>query len=479
MPALRRHATVAIGAAVALGIIALGPDAATADAPTAKGRASAPPLAGQLGKIDHVRVFIDYLEIQVPGRGQIPENAAAGIDVIREGETIWSREFDSYLNIFQMGPVLAPQGADLTLKVWREGAGRRRLVAKIPFRVPGKAVSKTYSQGSLKKLQISTTPVDIWLIPDIPVVVPFALSPGAKKLLGAALVDFNSRLVDATDGQVRIAQLSVYEPPLPPGIDSKTPGAIHVHLAKPGKAPVCGRDLGRPAKPGRMALPFDNSGSGKAVRLGSALLHEFGHAYLGLDDEYLDNGKAVGCPDGGDEEESADADAACFLNAPAAKGREACRAGDHDENGDTAQTKLHSAACWTAMTAVLRADVGLSLLQGQPLTGPPPQSPPAVVFSSEGGFVDFGDTGNRLSDEAINEVIGKHGGAVGVCLQRTGERTAVIEFDIRGVDGRVTRTEVNGKTTSRLAKCVHKVMLKMRFPKVSAAKTPARVQISR
>ena len=131
------------------------------------------------------------------------------------------------------------------------------------------------------------------------------------------------------------------------------------------------------------------------------------------------------------------------------------------------------------MTAVLRADVGLSLLAGQPLPGPPPPSPPAVGFSSEGGFMDFADSGKLLSDDAINEVIRKHGGAVGVCLERTGERTAVIEFDIRGVDGRVTRTEVNGKTTSRLAKCTHKVMLKMRFPTFSAAKTPARVQISR
>jgi len=470
----RRH-SAALCVAIAAGALVLAQRAATGDDAAGSANKAAARLDAQVRHDDHVRVFVEYLEIAVPGSGPIPQNASAGIEVSRDGASLWSREFDSYLNILRMGPIIAPPGADLTILVWREAAGRRRPVAKIPFRVPDKPLSKTYSQGSLKKLTLTTTPVDVWVIPELPVIVEFALRDRAKKLLEAGLRDFHARLVDATDGQVRIEKFSVYEPPLPPGLNERTPGAIHVRVEPDGKLPRCSHSMGRPTKPGRITIELSRAGGGKASSLGKRLLHDFGHAYFGLEDEYLANG-AVGCPDRG--RDAADGEA-CFMNAPATAGREACRPGSHDENGDTAQTRESHADCWTTMTSILRADVGLTLLKGGPVAGPKPPDAAVVSFSSGSDVMDFTDSGKGLSDDAINEVVQRYGGEVGECLVRNGERTVVIEFTIRGVDGRVIRTEANGKTGGPLATCTRKVMQKMKFPTFSAANTMARVQISR
>lgn len=469
----RSRATASVSTALAAVLLLLSQhdaeaDRAAGDVPASKPRA-------QVQHKDHARVFIEYLEIAVPGSGPIPEAAGAGIEVAQEGAEPWQRKFDSYLNIFRMGPILAPVGAELTITVWREAAGRRRAIAKIPFRAPDKPMTKTYSQGSLKKMTVSATPVDAWVIPDIPVVVAFSLKPRAKKYLEAALLDFHERLVDATDGQVRIEKLTVYEPPLPPSIDADMPGAIYVRTPSAGKRSICAHSMGRPARPGRIPVEMSKQGGGKPARLGAVLMHEFGHAYFGLEDEYLPGG-AVGCPDR--EADAADTEAS-FMNAPASAGREACRPANHDLNGDTTQTKTNQASCWTTMTSVLRADVGLSLLRGSALPGPKPLNTPAVVFASGSDVVDFTDSDRTLSDEAINEVVQRHGGAVGKCLVRAGERTVVIEFTIRGVDGRVTRTAANGSTSGVLATCTRKVMQGMKFPTFDAAFTTARVQITR
>ncbi len=461
-----------MAAAVAAALLLLWQHRARGDRATEN--ASSAGLKAQVQHKDHVRVFIEYLEIAVPGSGPIPE-AAAGIEVARDGAEPWRRKFDSYLNILRMGPVVAPVGTELTITVWREAAGRRRAIAKIPFRTPDKPQSKTYSQGSLKKMTVSATPVDVWVIPEIPVVVAYALRPKAKKYLEAALLDFNARLVDATDGQVRIEKLTVYEPPLPPSIDDEIPGAIYVRAPPAGKRRICAHSMGRPARPGRIPVEMGKKGGRKPQRLGAVLMHEFGHAYFGLEDEYRPGG-AVGCPDRGAD--AADSEA-CFMNAPDSAGREACRPAGHDPNGETAQTKSRRPSCWTTMTSVLRADVGLTLLRGRALPGPEPLTEPAVVFASGSDVVDFIDSDRTLSDEAINEVVKRHGGGVGECLVRAGERTVVIEFTIRGVDGRVTRTAANGATSGALATCTRKVMRAMKFPTFDAAFTTARVQITR
>lgn len=69
----------------------------------------------------------------------------------------------------------------------------------------------------------------------------------------------------------------------------------------------------------------------------------------------------------------------------------------------------------------------------------------------------------RLTDDQVNPVIQRHGGALGHCLTSTGTHNANIEFIVKPT-GRVQYVRVNGQTGSSVSNCVRGVMLRMQFP---------------
>ena len=76
---------------------------------------------------------------------------------------------------------------------------------------------------------------------------------------------------------------------------------------------------------------------------------------------------------------------------------------------------------------------------------------------------DDDGTSERLTDDQVNPVIQRHGGALGHCLTSTGTHSANIEFIVKPT-GQVQYVRVNGQTKSPVSNCVRGVMLKMQFP---------------
>jgi len=70
---------------------------------------------------------------------------------------------------------------------------------------------------------------------------------------------------------------------------------------------------------------------------------------------------------------------------------------------------------------------------------------------------------DRLTDDQVNPVIQRHGGALGRCLTSTGTSSGMIEFIVRP-NGSVSHVRVNGQTGTAAANCMRGVMTRMQFP---------------
>jgi serine/threonine protein kinase len=88
-----------------------------------------------------------------------------------------------------------------------------------------------------------------------------------------------------------------------------------------------------------------------------------------------------------------------------------------------------------------------------------------------------GGGSERLDNSQINPVIARHGGKLGRCLSKTGERHADIDFIIAG-SGKVTQVRVNGKTNTPLSNCVRGAMKSMKFPSFDGPRTKANFNMS-
>ncbi len=453
MTSRRRVRSLLAGSAAAL-VWSLAAPVASGDAP---GNASAsPPLADQVVTADHSRMYFDFVEVSVPlAAGEHPQ-----LEVEVAGKSLWSKQLDNAISVFRLGPVIGPTGAHYAITVSRQAGENRHLIAKVAYRDPGRADKHRFAEGGLRELSLTLEPVDVWVVPEIAVVAPGPLSEPSRKLLSAALVDFDRRLVDLSDGQIRIARFAVYEPPLPPGVSETSPGVIRLTPDPTG----CGKQRGRPRQPAVIPLFLDPQAG--PDRLGAILAHRFGHAYLGLEDEARADG-SVGCPAPDPE---LTAGPSCFMNRPTTGGDHVCRDADHP-NGT-------GGACWQRMTQLLRQDVGLKLLADDEFDGPAPPASPAIAFSDQPAALDMGSRAQPLDSAAIDPVIAAHGTALGNCLIASGHSGAKVRFVIRGQDGRVVRVEVDGVTTGELPDCVRQVMRRMRFP-TGAATTTADFRLSR
>jgi serine/threonine-protein kinase len=87
----------------------------------------------------------------------------------------------------------------------------------------------------------------------------------------------------------------------------------------------------------------------------------------------------------------------------------------------------------------------------------------------------------RLSDEQIDGVLGRHSSSLGRCLAaeaaRGGARQADIDFIVLG-SGKVSQVRVNGQSGTPLAACVRAAMSSMQFPSFDGPRTKASFAMS-
>ena len=257
--------------------------------------------------------------------------------------------------------------------------------------------------GDAIEALVDIEPVDAWVIPEMQVFTVFALDDAWAKMLRDALIDFNRRLYDATDGRVRIASFVLIDPPF--SVDrANAPGTIHVHAEwinadkeladvheHPRSALACAHGEGRPTRPGHVHVAVQKEGKQLVDRLGLILVHEFAHAFLGLKDEYLSQGGAgiPACPDEGAPH--------CVMNAADPDNREFCRPDNHDRNRDTEQSKKVGTDCWSATVAVLHSDLGISADIPSVLRPGPSDPPEPKVFLQHGNSATKTDVGGNTA----------------------------------------------------------------------------------
>lgn len=77
---------------------------------------------------------------------------------------------------------------------------------------------------------------------------------------------------------------------------------------------------------------------------------------------------------------------------------------------------------------------------------------------------------DRLTDDQVNPVIQRHGGALGRCLTSTSTHNANIEFIVKPT-GQVSHVRVNGQTGSAVSNCVRSAMTRMQFPSFNGVRS--------
>ena len=77
---------------------------------------------------------------------------------------------------------------------------------------------------------------------------------------------------------------------------------------------------------------------------------------------------------------------------------------------------------------------------------------------------------DRLTDDQVNPVIQRQGGALGRCLTSTGTHNANIEFIVKPSGG-VSHVRVNGQTGSAVSNCIRGVMTRTQFPSFNGTRS--------
>ncbi len=377
------------------------------------------PASGEGGETDpvrardHVQLRIDYLELK-------DINAPIKISVRVDGKTAWARELAAAPMHAGLGPVVGPPGARFNLTVYRTDGDAPQVVAAVTMTDKGKDLTKTFAKGDVKKLIVSTRGIDVWAIPELKVAVLKRIDDRGKKLVKSSLMALNKRVVDLSDGHIRIDRFSVYAAPIPDGVTAD----VSIGRCR-GECP---RAVGKPREPAPIRVARADA---------DALTRGFGHAFLGVPDTE-----------------------SCFgaERAPVAE----------DEAEDEAEEPFD---CRAAVTSVLREERGIAL-GSTTFPGPPPDRIPEVIFM--GDTIDFGadDAGGAPPEaKSIDAVVTRYGNALGKCLAVAKARRAKIKLSLRGSDGRVMWVRVDGKRDGALVDCVTAVLDKARFPRSKSGRT--------
>lgn len=213
---------------------------------------------------------------------------------------------------------------------------------------------------------------DVWVIPELVIRVewnePDTLPNAA--MIRLVLTRMNAAIVDASDGQIRVARFRVVRGS---SIPEKTPGVGTLQAAD-----VVGQGFGTfgtPASPGAYKFFLPGVGQRSYENAGSEAAHEFFHSWVGLRDEYKRrDGKAAECLDNPVLRVAADA---CLMYSY--RYSELCRDGNH--NSSTEQGDVHGRSCYDHLREVLAAygKVGVRIPSDH-VTGPEAAEPVIEIF---------------------------------------------------------------------------------------------------
>lgn len=212
----------------------------------------------------------------------------------------------------------------------------------------------------------------VWIIPEVKIRLQWDPSPGDPLLVrvGEICRAMNRKLYDALDGQARIESFGVYRPD---AIGEKDPGVGNLY--RPGtQCPTC-RDhastAGRPGAPLWFHASLHDTDATLDVRA-NVMLHEFLHAWTGLEDEYRkSDGSPARCPRTVAGELRWDA---CIMSDGFHRS-ELCRAENHDRSNEQDETRGMSCYAWV-QKAAREGGVALIKVPGDHLAGPddPPEA---------------------------------------------------------------------------------------------------------
>ena len=187
----------------------------------------------------------------------------------------------------------------------------------------------------------------VWVLEEVVIRVAWdepASTPNAGKI-GDVLRQMNLRIVDATDGQVRIARFKVVRAAARPELAAGV-GTIQAAELKGEGFGI----FGTPSAPG--AFRFFLHGDRRTLEdAGAEAAHEFFHAWVGLRDEYKKlSGKEASCPASIVTRGLADS---CLMYSY--RYSELCRESNHNE--ETEQHQAHGMSCYEWLRKTL-ADHG-------------------------------------------------------------------------------------------------------------------------
>ncbi|GEM_PF-5349613 len=243
-----------------------------------------------------------------------------------------------------------------------------------------------YDNGTLKLREV-------WVIENLPVLLDWDPTEAESGTVRKTLVEFNRRLYDSSDGQIRVRSFVLRRMGGHP--DHHYDGALRIYKNfKEGDHGTVddgaqgfvdqGRPfayLGSPDKLGDAHLAFDKMVSEGPSLYSRALVHEFHHAAFGLNDEYGERTDEKGNPTFGTfcarSEGLRRAWNCCIMGTYQPLHRELCKPDTHAV--DESNPKLHKLDCYTRVQQALKRSLNKDLVIPQtPVEGP--NDPPEPQF---------------------------------------------------------------------------------------------------
>lgn len=154
---------------------------------------------------------------------------------------------------FEIAPFNVAPGEKVRVQLWELGDIEKDLVGTMEFTAGAKADTVTASSTSIMMFNARTEPVDVWSIPELPLVVPFRVDDAMMSTIDKGLAKFHKELHRASRGQIRIERYRFYE--LPGKQQAKRLGSYGVRLSKDRQTSA--KKRGTPGAPTSMLLGAD------------------------------------------------------------------------------------------------------------------------------------------------------------------------------------------------------------------------------
>ena len=210
---------------------------------------------------------------------------------------------------------------------------------------------------------------EVWVVPVVKVRFEGTLTQGDERLdrIKDFLKDWNARIYDLTDGQIRFAKIEIYNGDQ---IANTTPGLGTMRETQSNQG---WGQIGLPKMPGYYRFSLHESFIERSYCIGVAA-HEWLHAWIGFYDEYKDSDSSSHCPE--DWAKRMETDSCVMDNSWRT---ELCRHGSKLHNKNTLQHEKRGMSCYEWLKkAVGDAGYGTIVIPDKFYCGP--DDPPSPVI---------------------------------------------------------------------------------------------------